>query len=138
VGYLEGGIWPKAFISERFPSVVVDGKIDGSRLLQLSAEERLLVGETIFYYHCNDCHATTRGHSAAGPVLTGRPREFVYELVTNLDESHFFMPPWAGTAEEAELLTDYLMHIAPPRPEGMIHRDITGMMGGVDGPADVD
>ena len=29
------------------------------------------------------------------------------------------MPPWCGTPEEAELLTDYLMTINPPRPAGM-------------------
>ena len=28
------------------------------------------------------------------------------------------MPPWCGTPEEAELMTDYLMSINPPRPEG--------------------
>jgi cytochrome bd ubiquinol oxidase subunit I len=123
-GYLEGGVWPKAFVSMRFPEVIVDGKIDRSRLLELPDEDRLLVGETIFHYHCNDCHATTRGYSPAGPVLTGRSRESIHELVTHLDESHFFMPPWAGTEEEAQLLTDYLVHIAPPRPGGMIHRDI--------------
>lgn len=123
-GYLEGGVWPKAFVSMRFPEVIVDGKIDRSLLLELPEEDRLLVGETIFHYHCNDCHATTRGHSPAGPVLTGRSWESIHHLVTHLDESHFFMPPWAGTDEEARLLTDYLVHIAPPRPGGMIHREI--------------
>ena len=34
------------------------------------------------------------------------------------------MPPWCGTPEEAELLTDYLMSIAPPRPAGMLPSSI--------------
>ena len=29
------------------------------------------------------------------------------------------MPPWCGTKEEAEVLTDYLMSIAPKTPRGM-------------------
>ena len=36
-----------------------------------------------------------------------------------------FMPPWCGTPRKAELLTDYLMTISPPRPAGM-HLDGNG------------
>ena len=39
----------------------------------------------------------------------------VLDRVKRLDDV-YFMPPWCGTDEEAELLTDYLMQINPPRP----------------------
>jgi mono/diheme cytochrome c family protein len=76
------------------------------------------LGGVLFQYHCNDCHATTEGYSAIGPILQGRSRPLVRATIEHL-ESVFFMPPWSGTSEEAELLTDYLMSIRPPRPEGM-------------------
>jgi hypothetical protein len=31
----------------------------------------------------------------------------------------FFMPPFAGTLEESELLTEYLVSIAKPFPAGL-------------------
>jgi mono/diheme cytochrome c family protein len=75
----------------------------------------------LFQYHCNDCHAARRGYSAVAPLIRGRDRQRLCDLIVHLDEAHFFMPPWAGTAEEAELLADYLLSIAPPRPKGMAH-----------------
>jgi hypothetical protein len=118
-GYLEGGVWTKAFVADRFPEVLVDGKIDGKRMLALPEESQLVLGETIFQYHCNDCHAAKEGYSAAGRLVQGRPKEMVKDLVRNLHLAHYFMPPWAGTDEEATLLTEYLTSIAPPRPTWM-------------------
>ena len=77
------------------------------------------MGHVLFQYHCNDCHATTEGYSAAGPLLGGRSRWLVHSTVEHL-EAVYFMPPWCGTPEEAELMTDYLMTINPPRPGGMV------------------
>lgn len=119
-GYLEGGVWPKAFVSQRFPEVMVDGRIDSERMLALPAESRRVLGETLFQYHCNDCHASKEGYSAVGRLVQGRPRPMIKELVLHLHLAHFFMPPWAGNEAEAELLTDYLTSIAPPRPEWML------------------
>ena len=85
-------------------------------LLKLPHEDRVALGKVLFQYHCNDCHAATEGYSAVGPLLQGRSRELVRSTVEHLD-AVFFMPPWCGTPEEAELLTDYLMSINPPRPE---------------------
>ncbi len=119
-GYLEGGVWTKAFVADRFPQVLVDGKIDPQHLLKLPDSDRLLLGETIFQYHCNDCHAAKEGYSAAGRLLQGRPKRMIKDLVLHLHLAHYFMPPWAGTDEEADLLTDYLTSIAPPRPDWML------------------
>ncbi len=119
-GYLEGGTWTRAFVQEHYPEVFVDGRIDETRLLRLDRKDQAALGEVLFQYHCNDCHAIEQGYSAAGPLLRGRPPELVQSLIEHLDEAHFFMPPWAGTPEEAALLTTYLEEIAPERPGGMV------------------
>jgi len=119
-GYLEGGVWTRAFVADRYPQAVVDGKIDEQQLLELPKDDRLLLGEVLFQYHCNDCHAAEEGYSAAGRLVQGRPPEMIKELVVHLELAHFFMPPWSGTTEEAELLTQYLSEIAPPRPGWML------------------
>ena len=117
-GYLDGGRWTKRFVEERYPRTIVDGQIDGDRLLALPHEDRVALGKVLFQYHCNDCHAAAEGYSALGPLLQGRSRELVLSRVEHLD-SVLFMPPWCGMPQEAELLTDYLMTINPPRPRGM-------------------
>jgi len=118
-GYLEGGTWTKAFVREHYPEVIEHDRISPTRLLELPAQDRVALGEVLFLYHCNDCHALRHGYSAVGPLLRGKPRKLVLSTIEHLSEAHFMMPPWAGTPEEARLLTDYLMEIAPPRPAGM-------------------
>lgn len=117
-GYLESGIWTNAYTCKYFPEACGENIIQENRLMQLQPADRLRLGEVLFQYHCNDCHAGALGYSAAGPLLRGRSREQVRSLIDHLD-TYVFMPPWAGTTEEAEILTDYLMSIAPPRPGGM-------------------
>ena len=136
-GYLQNGIWTKAYVRENYPQTivdksaktykdywtgsdftVVDGRIDGQALLKLHRAERIDLGHVLFLHHCNDCHAKTEGYAAVGPLLCGRSREMVRSTIEHL-HAVFFMPPWSGTPEEAELLTDYLMSISPPRPSGM-------------------
>jgi mono/diheme cytochrome c family protein len=123
VGYLEGGTWTKQYVAANYPEVISDQRIDPAALLSLPPEKRVRLrvrlGEVLFQYHCNDCHSVGHGYSGVGPLLRGRPRQMVLDLVEHLEQAHFFMPPWAGTPQEAELLTDYLMSVAPPRPGGM-------------------
>ncbi|MEN6450722.1 MAG: cytochrome ubiquinol oxidase subunit I [Thermoguttaceae bacterium] len=120
-GFLNGGLWTKALIAERCPKdVIVDGQVDATALLKLPYRDRLALGKTLFYYHCNDCHAAEVGYSAAGLLLQGRPRDKVLALVQHLDDN-YFMPPWCGTQEEAQLITDYLMTINASRPAGVQH-----------------
>lgn len=121
-GYLESGTWTRAHVQQNYPELMVDGKIDERRMLSLDRQDRIALGEVLFQYHCNDCHAAHEGYSAAGRQLQGRPRELIQTLVEHLDEVHFFMPPWCGTHEEAAVLTDYLEEIAPPRPKWMFPR----------------
>jgi cytochrome d ubiquinol oxidase subunit I len=118
VGYLEGGIWTKAYLEKKYPHIDAASSTGEKRLLNLPEPDRIKFGQLLFQYHCNDCHAANLGFSAAGRLLQGRSRSQVRDLIEHLD-MHFFMPPWAGNSEEAELLTDYLMSIVPPRPSGM-------------------
>ncbi|MBN1395010.1 MAG: cytochrome ubiquinol oxidase subunit I [Pirellulales bacterium] len=117
-GYLNGGVWPRAFIAERFPQVTADDRIDNKILLELPSKDRILVGEVIYQHHCNDCHAARLGYSAVGPLLQNRSREQVLATVLHLNDN-YSMPPWCGTKEEAELLADYLTTIMLPRPAGI-------------------
>lgn len=119
-GYLEGGTWTRAFVRQHYPQVFVGQRIDEQRLLRLPPEDRKVLGSVLFQYHCNDCHAARDGYSAVGRLLQGRPRTLIVPLIENLHLVHYFMPPWSGTPEEAELLTDYVATIAPPRPKGML------------------
>jgi cytochrome bd ubiquinol oxidase subunit I len=117
-GYLQGGLWTRAYVAQHYPQVVREGRIQGSELLRLPSQDRVALGEVLFQYHCNDCHAASEGYSALGPLLRGRSRELIRSTVEHLD-AVYFMPPWCGTPAEAELMTDYLMSINRPRPAGM-------------------
>jgi cytochrome bd-type quinol oxidase subunit 1/mono/diheme cytochrome c family protein len=119
-GYLEGGVWTKAYVKQHYPQVMDGNRIDERRLRDLPGSDRQALGAVLFQYHCNDCHALERGYSAVGPMIRGQKKDRLLETVEHLDEGHFFMPPWCGTHEEAEILAEYLESIAPPRPEGML------------------
>lgn len=120
-GYLEGGAWTNAYISQRFPqAVAADGTIDEQTLLALSPQDRVEVGELLFLYHCNDCHSPV-GFNAVSELTRGWSREMILALVREPHRARLFMPPFAGTAEEAELLTDYLVTIAQPFPAGLVN-----------------
>ena len=123
VGYLEGGTWTKAYVEKHYPEVMdgVSRKSINAKnlLLKLKRPDQIRLGEVLFQYHCNDCHAVHVGYSAVGPLLQGRSEAMILETIENLDHAPFFMPPWAGTREEAQLLAAYLSSIAPPRPAGM-------------------
>jgi mono/diheme cytochrome c family protein len=129
-GYLEGAIpegrsWTNAYIQRHYPQVMDSAdsaKIDEKKLLGLPREDQIKIGEVLFQYHCNDCHAVHRGYSPVAMMLHGRTEEMHLEMIENLDHAPFFMPPWAGTREEAKVLAAYLASIAPPRPGGMAPR----------------
>ncbi|MCS7198496.1 MAG: cytochrome ubiquinol oxidase subunit I [Candidatus Bipolaricaulota bacterium] len=118
-GYLEGGTWTSAWVRARYPQVTNSPEIDERKLLELPEPAQRELGHLLFQYHCSSCHATREGYSAVGQLLRGWTPEMIKNLVQNPEKFHFFMPPWAGTPEEAELLTKYLTSIAPPRPGGM-------------------
>lgn len=118
-GYLEGGTWTKALMKRDYPQVMEGEEVVESRLPGLPEADRVRLGGVLFQHHCNDCHAGPAGFSAVGPIIRGWSREMVGQMVRHPEKWHFFMPPWAGTDEEADLLTDYLGTIAAPPPPGM-------------------
>ncbi len=115
IGFLNTGVWTRAYIADRFPEVIVADRIDNKRLLDLPLAKRREVGRVIFQYHCNDCHAI-EGYSAISQLTRGWQRPLILYTVKHLDHVHFFMPPWSGTDEEAEVLTDYIESISRPYP----------------------
>ena len=56
-----------------------------AELLTLPPKDRIALGEVLFQYHCNDCHAATDGYSAVGPLLQGRSREMILATIEHLD-----------------------------------------------------
>jgi cytochrome d ubiquinol oxidase subunit I len=119
-GYLEGGVWTNAYIAKNYPKAAsADGEIDEAALLALPEVDRLKIGEVLFQYHCNDCHASTVGLAPVGMLTQGWTREMILTVVKEPEKARFFMPPFAGTDEEAEMLTDYLNSIAGPYPSGI-------------------
>jgi cytochrome bd ubiquinol oxidase subunit I len=119
-GYLESGPWTKAFVVEHYPNLVVDGHISSKRLPSLPPKDQLVVGEVLFQYHCNDCHAADHGYSPVGPMISGWTPNMIRTMLDDLHRSRFFMPPWCGTPEEADVLTAYLASVAMPFPQGML------------------
>lgn len=118
-GYLESGTWTRAYVLDHYPQVTVGTEIDESLLPDLGVSARLDLGRVLFMYHCNDCHAGAQGLSALGHLQRGWDEEYLSEVVHHPERVHFFMPPWCGTEEEAQLLIEYLKTITPQYPRGM-------------------
>lgn len=118
-GFLESGLWTRLWLKENYPQVFEGRQVDESRLIRLPLEDRKRIGKVLFMYHCNDCHALKRGYSASINLMRGWNRELILDTLLNLHKAEFFMPPWTGTKEEAEILADFLLSIRPPPPEGM-------------------
>jgi cytochrome d ubiquinol oxidase subunit I len=120
-GYLNSGVWTRAYVAELFPQVITGRRIDNRKLLALPLKQRRQVGRVIFQYHCNDCHAV-EGYSAVSQLARGWNRPLIHYTVKHLDRVHFFMPPWAGNDAEAEVLTDYLEYVRHPYPRSIVNR----------------
>jgi cytochrome d ubiquinol oxidase subunit I len=121
IGYLEGGRWTNAWVQENYPQVVDNETLDENKMLALPDSDQVKIGKVIFQYHCNDCHAIDNGYSAVGYLIRGWTPEMIKLVVEHPEKAHFFMPPFAGTPQEAELLTRYLYSIAPAHPRGMYY-----------------
>jgi len=122
-GVLAGGTWTSAWVKERYPELIQDDRLDRERLAALDHKDRLALGQMLFQYQCNDCHALDAGYSAVGLLVRGRSPTMIRDMILEFEETHFYMPPWAGTPEEAELLGEYLSSVAPSRPGGMLLGD---------------
>ncbi len=120
-GVLNSSAWIRLFLAREFPELLDDnGSVRLQALKNLPHQDQARVGQAIFQYLCNDCHADRHGYSAVGYLIHGWNREMLVETIHHLHRTNFFMPPWVGTEEEAEALAAYLEAIAPKRPEGML------------------
>ncbi len=119
IGYLEGGRWTFAWMAQNYPQAVNGETIDEDKLLALPESDQRKIGKVIFQYHCNDCHSAENGFSPVGHMIRGWTPEMIKLVVEHPEKSHFFMPPFCGTPQEAELLGRYLASIAPAHPRGM-------------------
>ena len=108
------------FVSQAIGSVQNAVPFPNDDLLKVSEEDQIQLGKVIFMHHCNDCHATQLGYSAAAPLLTGKSKDEIGHFVRNLNRPGFFMPPWCGNDVEAELLANYLVSIRPEIPANVI------------------
>jgi mono/diheme cytochrome c family protein len=120
-GYMLGGVWTNAFLAEKYSKLVTlhgnEWQFNAAEVAKLPHKDRVQLGQVVFLYHCNDCHAEELGYSAVGPLLQGRSRAVILDRVKRLDDI-YFMPPWCGSDDEAELLTDYLLTISKRQPPG--------------------
>ncbi len=102
-------------------SSIAQGNTD---LLKIDEKDQLELGRMIFLHHCNDCHSDKRGYSAAAPMLTGKTQEEIQHFLIHLNRPGYFMPPWCGTATEAELLAKYLVSVRPEMPDNIFPRPV--------------
>jgi mono/diheme cytochrome c family protein len=121
IGYLQGGVWTKAYIRDKFPNVIEADTINEQAMTALPEKDQVKIGGVLFQYHCNDCHAVETGYSSVGNMIRGWDETMIGDIVRHPEKAHFFMPPWSGTEEEAKLLTKYLVTIAPAHPSGMYY-----------------
>ena len=118
-GYLEGGVWTRAYVKKKYPEMFTGKEIDETKFLFLFENDQIKLGRVLFQYACNDCHATRDGYSPVGHMIRGWTKDMIKEVVKEPEKVHFFMPPFPGTDEEAEVLSKYLESIAPAHPTGM-------------------
>ncbi len=115
-GVLRRGVYTTAHVKLEHPAMLdAAGHVDTAKAAALPPDERLDLGRTLFFYHCNDCHAS-RGYSGVVGLTRGWERQDIERVVRHPDRIHYFMPPWSGNDAEAELLIDYLVRLAPPHP----------------------
>ena len=118
-GYLDSGVWTRAYLAEHYPQTIVDGPHRRRRAPEPAAERPHRHRRGPVPISLQRLPRGSRRLFGGGAVAcAGRSRELVRLTIEHLEDV-FFMPSWAGTPEEAELITDYLISIQPPRPAGM-------------------
>jgi mono/diheme cytochrome c family protein len=117
-GYLESGTWTKAYVTMRYPQLLdPQGRIDRTRFAALDEDVQADLGRIVFQYQCNSCHSIS-GYSGIQDLTRGWTPDVMRTVIDNLNQMHFFMPPWQGTPEEADVLVKYLQQIRLPSPHG--------------------
>ena len=104
-GYLEGGVWTKAFVAEalspsdghgRVDDEDVPAEIDSDRLLKLPLQGPPRARRGPVPPPLQRLPRRPLGYSAVGPLLQGWPREHGPLRRSSTLNDIFFMPPWAA------------------------------------------
>ncbi len=114
----DAGKSPAELDEERY-GLPADGNAD---LLKLSDADRLLLGRAVYFHHCSSCHAEKRGYSALAPIVAGRDQDELAQFALELNFTHHYMPPWAGTQVEAMLLAEFLTSIESRYPRNVFQK----------------
>ena len=78
-------------------------------------------GADLFRHACRNCH-TLAGYKALKPAFDGTDRAFISAIVQGTQHIKGNMPPFLGTAAEAEKLAGYLRERIDPRPLADIYK----------------
>lgn len=78
-------------------------------------------GADLFRHACRSCH-TFDGYKALKPVFDGTDRAFIAAIVRSAHLLKGNMPPFPGTAAEAEKIADYLSRHIDKRPLAEIYK----------------
>ncbi len=118
-GFLNLSTWAKFYVKEHFPQVVNEqNAVVDSLLPKLSESDQVRLGRVLFMHHCNDCHSVD-GFNGIANLTRGWDYDMIESGVEALDQIHFFMPEFAGTSEEAQLLAKYLKFVQKPMPANL-------------------
>ena len=77
-------------------------------------------GADLFRHSCRSCH-TLNGYKALKPAFDGTDRAFIAAIVRSTNLLKGNMPPFLGTAAEAEKIADYLYQRIDKRPLGEVY-----------------
>ena len=77
-------------------------------------------GADLFRRACRSCHTLT-GYKALAPAFSGTDPAFVSSIVKGIDLLRGQMPPFPGTAAEAEILGNWIWARVDRRPPGEIY-----------------
>jgi len=116
IGFLNFGAWTRPYVLKKYPQLAdQNNMIDYQKVNDLSKNDKVKLGETLFMYHCNDCHAV-KGLSGIQSITRGWKKEHIETTIIDMERIHYFMPPWSGNKIEAELLISYIQSIQMPHP----------------------
>jgi mono/diheme cytochrome c family protein len=77
-------------------------------------------GADLFRHSCRSCH-TLDGYKALKPVFDGTDRAYIGAIVRSTHLLRGNMPPFLGTAAEADKIADYLYQQIDKRPLGEVY-----------------
>ncbi len=108
-GLVASSLWPREYWQayERRRQVVEDG-VASPRVRQV------LLGETVFNYHCAACHAHV-GYNGIVPIVQPWTPGLLKDTIRHLHRTNPAMPPWVGSESERDALVSYLSQYAKGR-----------------------